>query len=423
MQHDHTFIYAEEVKKYKVRPFRGKLPSSVQETKKGTGFSAADESLVEKCLNVIAENFARRPQIEQLPEKLLPRLVEKLPLDLPVNVSAAHVHSESYWKRSCLEGKGWKNCQITEHGLTWKQTFFELFVQEELERFDPNVHDIDDLHLVLEAAEDYVFNLSIKQLLSHLDLQHIFSRLPNLSKLELTYGVKQIKMNYERSLFGMKISDADSLKQCIKATDVLTTLILPCNIIDDDLLRQLMGGLINNSTITHLDFSHNKITNHGARLLAKILGSRSVLTMLNLCDNQIHAEGGRYIGRAMRRNESLIELNMRLNRLTDEGGRMLLEGLRDNGSLQLLNLGSNSLASETARTFSGLLRNPYSALAAVDLSNNDLGEPDIEVIQEAVSDNMSLTSLDLRSNRVARDSEALTTIANIVRSNELDHRK
>ena len=73
---------------------------------------------------------------------------------------------------------------------------------------------------------------------------------------------------------------------------------------DDDLLRMLMTGFINNrygnlhckvtdlmliffSTITHLDVSHNKITNHGARLLAKLLGSRSVLTSLNLCDNQV----------------------------------------------------------------------------------------------------------------------------------------
>jgi hypothetical protein len=73
--------------------------------------------------------------------------------------------------------------------------------------------------------------------------------------------------------------------------------------LDDDLLRMLMTGFINNrcvrisvfwvcshnkySTITHLDVSHNKITNHGARLLAKLLGSRSVLTSLNLCDNQV----------------------------------------------------------------------------------------------------------------------------------------
>jgi len=203
----------------------------------------------------------------------------------------------------------------------------------------------------------------------------------------------------------------------------LTTLVLPSNLIDDDLLRQLMGGLINNSTITHLDFSHNKITNHGARLLAKLLGSRSVLTMLNLCDNQIHAEGGRYLGRALRRNESLIELNMRLNRLTDEGGRMLLEGLRDNGSLQLLNLSSNSLAAETTRSFASLLRNPYCALVAVDLSNNEIDDNDVATVQDVVRDNMSITSLDLRNNNVTKGNETLMSIASTIRANELQLRK
>ena len=113
---------------------------------------------------------------------------------------------------------------------------------------------------------------------------------------------------------------------------------------------------------------------------------------------------GRYRG-VLRRNESLIELNMRLNRLTDEGGRMLLEGLRDNGSLQLLNLSSNSLAAETTRSFAGLLRNPYCALVAVDLSNNDINDTDVDTVHEVVQDNLSLTSLDLRNNRVSKGSD------------------
>jgi len=96
MQHDHTFIFSEEVKKYKVRPFHGQkeIPSASQ-----TSLGGVDESLVTKCLRVVAANFATRPHIENLPEKLLPKLVDRLPLNLPVNVSAAHVHSESYWKK------------------------------------------------------------------------------------------------------------------------------------------------------------------------------------------------------------------------------------------------------------------------------------------------------------------------------------
>jgi Ran GTPase-activating protein (RanGAP) involved in mRNA processing and transport len=77
----------------------------------------------------------------------------------------------------------------------------------------------------------------------------------------------------------------------------------------------LMSGLIKNHTITALDLSHNKITNHGTRLLSKLLGENSVLTSLNLSDNHIHADGGRYLARGLRENDSLQLLNLRLYQL------------------------------------------------------------------------------------------------------------
>mmetsp|Transcript_30339 Transcript_30339/g.93900 ORF Transcript_30339/g.93900 Transcript_30339/m.93900 type:complete len:162 (+) Transcript_30339:1094-1579(+) len=121
-------------------------------------------------------------------------------------------------------------------------------------------------------------------------MERICQMLPNLTKLDITYGVKKIGMRYDRMLFGMKISDANSLAKSILECDYLTTLMLQSNLIDDDLLRMLMMGLIKNSQITNLDLSHNKITNHGVRLLSKLLGARNVLTNLNLADNQIHTE-------------------------------------------------------------------------------------------------------------------------------------
>jgi hypothetical protein len=75
----------------------------------------------------------------------------------------------------------------------------------------------------------------------------------------------------------MKISDAMSLAKCVRATASLTTLSLQCCMIDDDLLRMLMTGLIRNQTVTALDLSHNNITNYGVRLLSKLLGSKSVV--------------------------------------------------------------------------------------------------------------------------------------------------
>ena len=71
MSHDHTFIYSEEVKKYKVRPFHNQRDSDAEKLAKvaaGQALSPADESLVEKCLNVVAANFAARPHIDNFPE-------------------------------------------------------------------------------------------------------------------------------------------------------------------------------------------------------------------------------------------------------------------------------------------------------------------------------------------------------------------
>lgn len=61
------------------------------------------------------------------------------------------------------------------------------------------------------------------------------------------------------------------------------------NLIDDDLLRMLMTGLSKSVSLTALDLSHNRITNHGARLLSRMLLEKTVLTSLSLADNMVGA--------------------------------------------------------------------------------------------------------------------------------------
>lgn len=553
------------------------------------------EALVPKpltllALDVVAANFEQlQPNLDDIPSKFVAAITSKLPLDLDITVTSPLVNDENYWKQVVTEHKKWDNPQIADHGLSWKQLFFETNLGIELEEFGvvegitrkyedeflrpaidathprwptlyPKVEPIDaesglpakerfcchgvecqaiaivssasgiwpaldrcksvvpkNLQLYVEtyahanverpdleevkakiaaaaaeplpplpgkmptlppedpdvecdgnvlrefvtpdvvaafqatgkwpkernpclmclrasqlealtkrikASEDYVFALSLRQFLSHLDLELVFKFLPNLSNLELTYGVRNIGMKYERSLFGMKISDAMSLAKCVKATDTLTSLILPCNMIDDALLRMLMTGLVHNQTITHLDVSHNKITNHGVRLLSKILGSKSVIMSLNLCDNEIHSDGGKYLGRALKRNDSLIDLNLRLNRLEDEGGRMLFEGMRHNASLTCLNVSSNSMRAEACRAFCNVVGRPESALVTADMSGNRMSELDVEGIRNALRDNVALTALDLRRNPdVSAASEALQDVLKITRRNELHQRR
>lgn len=123
----------------------------------------------------------------------------------------------------------------------------------------------------------------------------MFDHLPNLSYLTLTYGAKHVGMGYERPLFGMKMSDAKTFSECIKLSQSLVHLSLPGNLIDDDLIRDLIKGLILNKTISQLDLSHNKISGSGARKIAKYLLSTEVLTHLDLSDNNISYDGSRYL--------------------------------------------------------------------------------------------------------------------------------
>lgn len=325
----------DQLKRFKARTLKEEKTSTLPP-------NPAKESLSSKCINVIVENFAKHPITEVIPPEQMFEITKRLPTDLPPVIGVKYIFNENYWKRCCVDRFGWHHCQLVEHGLLWKQAYFEKLLTEKLEDFDAQTGNLEELYELVEESMDYIFTVSFKQLPSHLDMAELCSMLPNLMKLDITYGVKKIGMNYERMMFGMKISDATNLAKLFEQTQCLSTVIMCGNMIDDDLLRVLMTGLIKNNTITHLDMSHNKITNHGARLLSKLLAENNLLTTLNLADNQIHTEGGRYFARGLRENDALLELNLRLNRLGDDGCRLLLEGLQDNITLTNLNLSSNS---------------------------------------------------------------------------------
>eukprot|EP00518_Triparma_eleuthera_P011049 CAMPEP_0182478984 /NCGR_PEP_ID=MMETSP1319-20130603/33381_1 /TAXON_ID=172717 /ORGANISM="Bolidomonas pacifica, Strain RCC208" /LENGTH=429 /DNA_ID=CAMNT_0024680369 /DNA_START=198 /DNA_END=1483 /DNA_ORIENTATION=- len=406
---------SDQVKRFKPRKFKEKQETLLGKDKE---FNAAKESLSLKCIKVIVENFDRNPSTEGIPAKEIREITSRLPIDLDPKKAAVFIHDESYWKRACIQSLSPSACQIIEHGLTWKQLFFEHHLQTRLESFKED-DDIEELLEEIEKYQDYIFCLRFRQMPGHVEVDRVCERLPNLTKIDLQYGINKIGMDFDRRLFGMKISDASCLAKSVKDSENLTSCVLTGNLMDDDLLRMLMTGLYKSSTITHLDVSHNKITNHGVRLLAKLLGARSVLTSLAMADNQIHAEGGRYLGRALRSNDSLSSLSLRLNRLTDEGGRMLLEGMRDNSSVTRLNLSGNSLGSESVSALSVVLRSPESPLAVLDLSSNSLTSQDASVLASTLERNEALVSCDLRMNSTDEGCEEVAKVEQLLHRNEL----
>jgi len=419
---------SDQLKVYRKKEIRKPVVKGSQyldyKSKKYDTKKIANESLAEKCIKQIVANFSEIPVGDNIPVKYISEVTSKLPIDLKPKTAALYIHDEAYWKRRCVEEFGWQNCDITQHGMMWKQLYFEKYIKQRLEGLSQDTEEIEIFLDEINSYSDFIFTLQFQQLPSHLDLSEVMKRLPNLTRLIGTYGMKNLGMDYERILFGCKVSDASSLaKGLISHGATLVSLVLQRNLLDDDLLRMLMTGLMRNTSITHLDLAHNRITNHGARMLSRMLLEKTVLTHLDVSDNCIHAEGGRYFARALRSNDTLLDLNLRLNRLTDLGGQMLLDGLLDNSSLERLNLSCNGLGNSSVIALTGVLQNKAPGIVHLDISGNEIEDGHLPTIVGSLENNSKIASLDLRMNQITEQgNEYLKRIVEITYCNEIDNR-
>jgi len=281
----------------------------------------------------VAENYVLYPHLAGVTnENILKSIITDTERDLDITETARNVDFEFYWQEKCEKDEHLKRLKKEQHGNSYKQAFIEKYIEKMLEEFHSNSEDsVKELTKKLNAARFEVFCLTISRL-QHLDISIVFEYLPNLAFLTLTYGAKHVGMAYERPLFGMKMSDAKILKDCLRRTQSLCQISLPGNLIDDDLVSILIKGLMLNKTITQIDLSHNKIGDSGARKIAKYVLQTTILTNLNLGDNSITYEGSRYLAQALKVNKSLIHLDLKLNRLDDKAGSKLCIDLLNNNS-------------------------------------------------------------------------------------------
>jgi hypothetical protein len=291
----------------------------------------------------------------------------------------------------------------------------------------------------IQSCEDHVFHLVIPELPSHLDLELVTSRLPNLTSLDLTYAPKTLGMrldsNSSKTLLKMQMSDAEAIARCLKTQDtILTSLSLHANSIDDALVAVLMQGLLANRTITHLDLSHNLIGDTGVALIARMLragAAHCVLSSLRLADNHFGAPSAAALGSALARPDSIMShLDLRMNLIGDEGGLALIQGLIEGYSsttLISLNLSNCGIGPKTAEAFAKLISLPNCSLVQCDLSANNLNDESVQAIlttleeMEASGRASRICALELRANSGV-DPNTIAKIKDLVYANEVKAR-
>lgn len=147
--------------------------------------------------------------------------------------------------------------------------------------------------------------------------------------------------------------------------------------IDDELVKVLMGGLSYGHMLTHLDLSHNKIGDRGARRLASLLDPDYCINALDLSDNQVHANGCMHLGAHLAENETCSTLNLRLNRCEDNGVSHLFQDMCVNKYLKTLNISCNDLTVRCLPYMNSML-SENTTLMELDLSANPLYQADLE---------------------------------------------
>jgi len=87
------------------------------------------DCLSDRCVAVVVSNFERYPVHENIPAGCMREITSRLVGDLDLKIASEFIFDESYWKQRCYQLLP-KNYQINEHGLTWKQLFFETHLQQ-----------------------------------------------------------------------------------------------------------------------------------------------------------------------------------------------------------------------------------------------------------------------------------------------------
>ena len=349
--------------------------------------------LSEIAIKAVAANYLMyKEQLSELEPKYRNKIYDLMSVDYDIEDLYPFIDYEPFWERACRNKYKSDDCSIS--GNSWKQLYVETFVKELIANFKADTDDqeaLDHLKKVCDMIKYSVFNLDIPTFSYKFDISFIPQYFVNLTNLSLKYSpiLKEVRtrdvftknlepIGDEYSQFGMRIP---ALKKfCILITDLsyFLTLSLQGNLVDDEMIKWLVPGLITNQTLRHLDLSNNRITGKGMIKICSYLVRTKALLSINLNNNLIGGDSSYAVGLVLKENTKLRIMLLGMNRFDDESGGRILKMLCFNNYLD-----------------------------EIDLSANQLGEETLKFLQIALKGNNTIKKIDLRHNEITINDEII----------------
>ena len=349
--------------------------------------------LSEIAIKAVAANYLMyKEQLSELEPKYRNKIYDLISIDYDIEDLYPFIDYEPFWERACRNKYKSDDCSIS--GNSWKQLYVETFVKELIANFKADTDDqeaLDHLKKVCDMIKYSVFNLDIPTFSYKFDISFIPQYFVNLTNLSLKYSpiLKEVRtrdvftknlepIGDEYSQFGMRIPDLK--KFCILITDLsyFLTLSLQGNLVDDEMIKWLVPGLITNQTLRHLDLSNNRITGKGMIKICSYLVRTKALLSINLNNNLIGGDSSYAVGLVLKENTKLRIMLLGMNRFDDESGGRILKMLCFNNYLD-----------------------------EIDLSANQLGEETLKFLQIALKGNNTIKKIDLRHNEITINDEII----------------
>ncbi|NXC45298.1 DRC5 protein, partial [Penelope pileata] len=355
--------------------------------------------LTELCLQHIIQNFKNNPILGYLLPKDQKKVLDRLPTGLPLAVTANLISDEGYWKRCCTER--WQVCDISSYGDSWKRMFFECHLENILKCFVPNTTDPNQVLELIPLCKDYVQKLEVDQFLPPLKVDQK-DEMDDLSDSGSDFGSGEAHVHHYD--LGALITALPHLEELH-----LTYGVKDCGMnFEWNLFKFTYQDCCNLASA--LKMCHNlkvfklmrsNVDDDKTKLLVRNLLDHPSLVELNLSHNLIGDKGTQAVSKLI--NHSKLEiLDLCNNQIRHEGAQALAQALAENHTLTSLNLRLNCVEDKGGEALGrALLTN--TTLKSIHLGSNMLGEQTAVLFSQALARNSTLTWINFSCNPIGLD--------------------